>query len=200
MRALIADDDRATALILQRSLETWGIETVVASDGEEAWAKLQADPSIGLGMFDWMMPHVEGPELCRRIRAHASHDHMYLLLVTNRDSRADLVDGLDAGADDYIVKPFNREELRARVSVGARVLKLQQTLADRARDLLAAESSLTRLRKLIPICSYCKKIRGDEDSWEQLETYLSEQTDLELSHGVCPACYSKAVREMSGDE
>jgi sigma-B regulation protein RsbU (phosphoserine phosphatase) len=199
MRALIADDDRATALILQRSLEAWGIEAVVASDGEEAWTLLQADPTIGLGILDWMMPHVEGPELCRRIRAHASHDHMYLLLVTNRDSRADLVDGLDAGADDYIVKPFNREELRARVSVGARVLKLQQTLAERARELQTAESSLTRLRKLIPICSYCKKIRGDEDYWEQLEDYLSEQTDLEFSHGVCPTCYPKAMREMSGE-
>lgn len=182
MRALIADDDRATALILQRSLEAWGFEAVVAGDGEEAWTMIQADASIGLGILD------------------ASHDHMYLLLVTNRDSRADLVDGLDAGADDYIVKPFDREELRARVSVGTRVLTLQQTLADRARELLAAESSLTRLRKLIPICSYCKKIRGDEDYWEQLEDYLSEQTDLEFSHGVCPSCYTKAMSEMSGDD
>lgn len=199
MRALIADDDRATALILQRALAEWGIETLVANDGAEAWTMLQADAAIGLGILDWMMPSVEGPELCRRIRATPAHDHMYLLLVTNRDSRADLIDGLDAGADDYIVKPFNREELRARVGVGARVLKLQQTVADRARELAAAEHSLTRLRKLIPICSYCKKIRGDQDYWEQLEDYLSEQTDLVFSHGVCPTCYPKAMSEMSGE-
>ena len=200
MRALIADDDRATALILQRSLAAWGFETVAASDGAEAWAMIQADPSIGLGILDWMMPQMEGPELCRRIRATPAHDHMYLLLVTNRDSRADLIDGLDAGADDYIVKPFNREELRARVSVGTRVLTLQQTLAERARQLLAVETNLTRLSRLIPICSYCKKIRGDKDSWEQLEDYLSQQTDLQFSHGVCPTCYPKAMSEMSGEK
>lgn len=200
MRALIADDDRGTALILQRALEASGVDVVVAADGGEAWALLQQDPSIGLGIFDWMMPGLEGPELCRRIRAHPAHDHMYLLIVTNRDSRADMVDGLESGADDYIVKPVDREELRARVGVARRVLQLQVTLAERARELQAAEHSITRLRKLIPICSYCKKIRGDQDYWEQLEDYLSQQTELEFSHGICPSCYPKAIREMSGDD
>ena len=200
MRALIADDDRATGLILKRTLEKWGIEALVAENGAEAWTLLEANPDIALGIFDWMMPELEGPELCRRIRAHTTHDHMYLLLLTNRDSSADLVDGLDAGADDYVVKPFDAEELRARVHVGLRVLKLQQTLGERARELQAAATNITKLRKLLPICSYCKKIRGDKDYWAQLEDYLSEQTDLEFSHGVCPDCYALALAQMTGDD
>ncbi|MDQ3170195.1 MAG: response regulator transcription factor [Acidobacteriota bacterium] len=200
MRALIADDDRATGLILKRTLEKWGIEVVVAENGDDAWALLQANPGIGLGILDWMMPGLEGPELCRRIRADTSHDHMYLLLLTNRDSRADLVDGLDAGADDYVVKPFDLEELRARVHVGLRVLQLQQTLAERAHELQVAATSITKLRKLLPICSYCKKIRDDQDYWAQLEDYLSAQTDLEFSHGICPTCYPIAIAAMSGDD
>ena len=200
MRALIADDDRATGLVLKRTLEKWGLDVLVAGNGADAWSLLQTNPDIGLGILDWMMPELEGPELCRRIRADAKHDHMYLLLLTTRDSSADLVDGLDAGADDYIVKPFDPEELRARVHVGLRVLKLQQTVAERARELQAAATSITKLRKLLPICSYCKKIRADKDYWAQLEDYLSEQTDLDFSHGVCPACYTVALAEMTGDE
>ena len=199
MKALIADDDRATSLILQRTLERWGIPSVVAENGAEAWDILEHDPDIGLGIFDWMMPFIEGPALCRQIRASKAHDHMYLLLLTNRDSRMDLVAGLDAGADDYVVKPFDPEELRARVHVGLRVLALQRTLADRARELQTATTHLTKLRKLIPICSYCKKIRSDQDYWEQLEDYLSTQTDLEFSHGVCPSCYDKALKQMTGE-
>jgi DNA-binding response OmpR family regulator len=200
MRALVADDDRATALILKRTLEKWEIEVLVAHTGGEAWTILQANPGIGLGILDWMMPGLEGPELCRRIRADTSLDHMYLLLLTNRNSRADLVDGLDAGADDYVVKPFDPEELRARVHVGLRVLRLQQTLADRARELQAAATSITKLRKLLPICSYCKKIRADKDYWAQLEDYFAAQTDFQFSHGICPTCYPLAIAAMTGDD
>lgn len=195
-KVLIADDDRGTALILRRTLEKWGLDVVTAADGMEAWDCLQRDPQIGLGVFDWMMPGLEGPELCRRIRGDASHDHMYLLLLTNRDSRVDLVAGLDAGADDYLTKPFDPEELRARVHAGLRVLKLQDTLRDRARDLQAATSNITQLRGLLPICSYCKHIRSDSNYWEQLEDYLGQHTHLQFSHGICPDCYDTAAKKL----
>ncbi|MDQ3070059.1 MAG: response regulator transcription factor [Acidobacteriota bacterium] len=196
-RALIADDDAGTALVLQRSLARWGIAATVATNGAEAWDMLERDPGISLGIFDWMMPYLEGPALCRRLRAHKSHDHMYLVLLTSRDAAPDLIAGLDAGADDYVVKPFDAEELRARVHVGLRVLTLQRTLAERARELQLAASRITSLRRLLPICSYCKKIRSDQDYWEQLEDYLSQQTDLEFSHGICPACYPAAMAQLS---
>lgn len=199
MRALIAEDDRATALTLQRTLEKWGVEALVARDGVEAWDTIDRNPDISMGIFDWMMPGIEGPELCRRLRADPRHDHMYLLLLTNRDSRTDRINGLDAGADDYIVKPFDPDELRARVHVGLRVLTLQKTLAERARELQAAASNITRLRKLLPICSYCRKIRSDTDYWQQIEDYIAGQSDLQLTHGVCPDCYPKALKQMTGE-
>jgi phosphoserine phosphatase RsbU/P len=198
IRALVADDSRAAAFMVKRALERWGVDAVIAADGVEAWASLDRDRSISLGIFDWMMPGMEGPDLCRRIRADPAHDHMYVLLLTQRGTRQDLVTGLDAGADDYLVKPFDPEELRARVHVGLRVLALQRTLQERAAQLHAATVSVTELRRLLPICSYCRNIRNDQDYWEQIEGYLGRHTDLEFTHGICPSCYEGAVAEIEG--
>ena len=129
MRVLIADDEPTSATVLARSLERWGLETVIAHDGEEAWRIIDQDGGISMAILDWMMPFADGPELCRRIRQDERHAHMHLILLTARDSSADVVAGLDAGADDYLIKPFDLEELRARVHVGIRVLKLQERLA-----------------------------------------------------------------------
>src|SRR5206468_12058877 len=105
MRLLIADDDRVAATILQRALERLGLDPVVAHDGERAWQILQEDPAVAIAIVDWMMPGADGLELCRRIRQDAARAHMYLILLTARDGRADLVTGFDAGADDYLTKP-----------------------------------------------------------------------------------------------
>ena len=116
---------------------------------------------------------------------------MYVLLLTSRDSRADLVAGLDAGADDYLTKPVDREELRARVHVGMRVATLQTRLHERVEELQEALSQVRRLEGLLPICSYCKNIRSDGDSWQQMEQYIAEHSDAQFSHGICPACYER---------
>ncbi|MES1254552.1 MAG: response regulator transcription factor [Acidobacteriota bacterium] len=166
MRALIADDDRLTAMILKSTLERWGLETVVVADGTAAWETLQSDPKIVLTILDWMMPGADGPELCRRIRSEPSLAHLYVLLLTAREGHADLVAALDAGADDFLTKPFDPEELRARVQVGLRVHALQEKLAERVTELEAALSQVKQLHGLLPICSYCKKVRNDGDYWE----------------------------------
>ena len=197
-KVLIADDDRATAVTLRRTLERWGLKVVIAADGAAAWECLRDDTEFGLALFDWVMPGIEGPDLCRRIRASASHDHLYVLLLTSRDTPDDVVTGLDAGADDYLVKPFDLEELRARVHVGLRVLALQKTLRERALQLQAATTNVTQLRRLLHICSYCRSVRSDQNYWEQIEDYLAQHTDLRFTHGICERCYETAVEQLEG--
>ena len=145
MRALIADDDRMTTAILSAAVASWGLEPVVANDGAQAWEMLQAPGTCDLVIVDWMMPGIDGIELCQRIRRTPSLAATYVLLLTGRSSRADLVAGLDAGADDYMVKPIDPEELRARVQVGVRVATLQRRLAEQVAELASARDHLARI-------------------------------------------------------
>jgi DNA-binding response OmpR family regulator len=196
MRALVADDDRSTALMLKATLERWGLEVVKASDGAEAWAILQQDSDVRLAILDWEMPGANGPELCRRLRLDPDRTPTYALLLTSRDSRRDLIAGLDAGADDYVVKPFDPEELRARVHVGLRVLALQERLADRVAELQAALAKVKQLQGLLPICSYCKSVRTDQNYWERVEHYVAQHSGIQFSHGICPTCFDAVMSEL----
>ncbi|HSK09423.1 MAG TPA: response regulator transcription factor [Vicinamibacterales bacterium] len=194
MRILIADDDPVSRRLLERALAEWGYEVVLAAGGTEAWNVLLAPDRPALAVLDWMMPGVDGPELCRRIRALEGRAPMYLILLTARGEPDDVAAGLDSGADDYVVKPFDRAELRARLRVGERVLRLQGDLADRVRDLEAALANVKQLQGLLPMCAYCKKVRDDGNYWQQVEQYLSERTDARFSHSICPGCYEAHVR------
>jgi sigma-B regulation protein RsbU (phosphoserine phosphatase) len=196
MQVLIAEDDRVTGELLARTLKRWDHPTTLVGDGAQAWEFLRTSAAPTLAILDWMMPEMDGPEICRRVRAELGLANMYLLLVTARESPGDIVAGLDAGADDYIVKPFDPEELRARVAVGVRVLALQQKLAERVEELQAALSNVKQLRGLLPICSYCKRIRGDDQYWQQVEGYVAEHSDAQFSHGICPSCYVKVSAEI----
>jgi len=130
-------------------------------------------------------------QLCRQVRATPAIANTYILLITGRGGAADTVVGLNAGADDYIVKPFNPDELKARVKVGERIVGLQDKLADHIVGLERALEHVKVLQGLLPICSYCKRIRDDRNYWQQLEMYLSDHSDLVFSHGICPECYEK---------
>src|SRR5262249_19435458 len=134
-----------------------------------------------------------GVELCRRIRTLPADHHVYAILLTSRNQREDLLAGLEAGADDYITKPFDHQELRARINPGLRVLSLQQALAHRVRDLEHALARVNQLQGLLPICSYCKSVRHDQGYWEQVDHYLAAHTDVQVSHGICPACYKDVI-------
>jgi sigma-B regulation protein RsbU (phosphoserine phosphatase) len=196
MRTLVADDDRVASEALARTLKRWNCEVTVVPDGARAWSELQAASGPMLAILDWMMPHVDGPEVCRRVRKDLPAANMYLILLTSLESRRDIVAGLDAGADDYVIKPFDPEELRARVQVGIRILTLQEHLAERVTDLQAALSNVKQLQGLLPICSYCKRIRGDDQYWQQVESYIADRSDAQFSHGICPECYLNVEKQL----
>jgi CheY-like chemotaxis protein len=196
MRVVIAEDDRVAAEILARTLRRWELTPVVTADGAAAWDQLRSASGPTLAILDWMMPALDGLEVCRLVRRELPLANMYLILVTAREGRADIVAGLDAGADDYVIKPFDTEELRARVAVGMRVLTLQERLAERVEELQAALSNVKQLHGLLPICSYCKRIRGDDQYWQQVEGYIAEHSHAQFSHGICPACYVTVSAEI----
>ncbi len=139
MRILIADDDATSRLVLAGVLRKHGHEVVVAVDGAEAWEAMQTADAPKLAILDWMMPGLAGVDVCRRIRDLGSDEPPYLILLTSLGEKADIVAGLEAGADDYLAKPFDAGELRARVEVGRRVTELQTRLRE-AHDALAHEA------------------------------------------------------------
>jgi response regulator RpfG family c-di-GMP phosphodiesterase len=128
------------------------------------------------------------------VRDSQAADSPYLILLTSRSSRTDVIAGLDAGADDYLVKPFDPGELRARVQAGARIVGLRNGLAEKVAQLEAALGKVRRLTGLLPICAYCKAIRDDSDYWHRVEEYVSEHADVQFSHGICPNCLVEAMR------
>ncbi len=130
MRALIADDDQISRKVVVALLSKWGYEVVEAEDGEHAWRILQEENSPGLVVVDWMMPGLDGPELCRRLRESGDQNYHYIILLTSRNSKEDIIGGLNAGADDYITKPFLSQELEVRLRTGKRILELQQSLQE----------------------------------------------------------------------
>ena len=195
MRVLIADDDAALRHGLQVQLGRWGYETVACEDGVAAREVLNADaPPIAI--LDWNMPGADGITLCREIRAVPEMSTIYVILLTAHDSVDQMVQGLSGGADEYITKPFDWEVLRARLKTAARIASLQQNLAQRVVELQNALTMVKQLSGLLPICSYCKKIRGDDNYWQQLETYLSEHSEAQFSHGVCPDCFEHVKKEF----
>jgi len=133
MKILIAEDDRTTRLILQVILQRWGYDVICTADGIEAWDALQCPDAPQLVVLDWEMPGMDGPSLCRKLRATVREEPLYLILLTARSGRQSLVEGLEAGADDYIPKPFDNDELRARILVGRRILELQAELRQREK-------------------------------------------------------------------
>jgi PleD family two-component response regulator len=203
-RVLLADDDRVQCLILKRVLNEWGYSVDVYHDGTSAWSASQADDAPYIFVLDWMMPGLDGDELCRRVRSARKSSPTYILMLTGRGSKEDILAGLQAGADDYLQKPADRDELRARIRNGERIIELQLSLAKRIQELEGALEKVKQLQGLLPICAYCKKVRRDNNYWQQVEAYLSMYVDVRFSHGICPDCYESIVepqlRELESND
>lgn len=188
MNVLIAEDDAPSRLLLQSLLTSWGYAVTTACDGEEAWRILCEPEHPHLVILDWRMPGIEGPEIVRRLQEREPEKPYYAIIITSRSARDSAANALNTGADDFIGKPFDIDELRARVAVGCRVNALQKALSDHILDLRHTLDRVKQLEGIIPICMYCKKIRDDQDSWNELEQYICSHSEAIFSHGICPHC------------
>ncbi len=200
-RVLIADDSSTTRRLLEKKLEAWDFGVTSVRDGEEAWQLLQKDDSPRLLLLDWIMPVYEGTELCRMLREKEAGSTMptYIILLTANREKGDIVRGLEAGANDYITKPFDDAELKARLDVGLRVLSLQKQLQAKIRDLQRSLEEIKTLQGILPICPYCKKVRNDDNYWEQVEEYITHRSAAEFSHAICPSCFEKHLAPQLKD-
>lgn len=179
MKILAVEDDAVARAVLRQALRRLGHDVVEASDGDAAWERLQTD-SARVVVSDWMMPRSDGLELCRRIRQRTGADYIYFVLLTGRDATSENQKAAaDAGVDDFLTKPLDLPELWTRLRVAERILRYT--------------TQVRQLEQMLPICSYCKKIRGDQNYWQQIESYISERTGSDFSHSVCPDCYQRVV-------
>jgi DNA-binding response OmpR family regulator len=194
LRILIAEDDAVSRRLLETTLTKWGYEVITTTDGLRAFDVLSQPDAPSLAVLDWMMPGMDGAEVCRRARSLGADRLLYIILLTAKGRKEDIVQGLTAGADDYVIKPFDRSELKARINVGERILRLQAELAARVKELELALANVKLLQGLLPICCYCKKIRNDQNYWQQVDTYISDHSEAQFTHGICPECRDKIVK------
>ena len=183
MHVLIAEDDDVTRMTLASALKGLGYEVTVAADGAEAWADLQL-AHVPVVISDWQMPGLEGVELCRRIRAGNRERYIYFILVTSSGGKQRYLEAMEAGADDFIAKPVDLQELHARLKVAERILGLRQ--------------HVQQLEGLLPICAYCKRIRDGAEEWQPIERFVEKRSEAQFSHGICPDCYKKHVEPQMG--
>jgi len=209
MRILIVEDDVTSRMMLRSVLAKWGYDVLEAVDGETAWEILSGPDAPKLVILDWIMPGIDGLELVQRVRSRSSVSEStgtdttglpYIMMLTSKDRKDDVIACLDAGADDYLTKPFDPGELKARVGVGRRMVEMRDGLALKVKELKEALNHIHTLQGILPICSFCKKIRDDTGYWNQVEAYISLHSEIQFSHGVCPECMKKHYPEFYRDD
>lgn len=195
-RVLIVEDHARTRDALVFLLQRHNYEACVATDGRQARDILLASDGPTLALLDWMLPEMTGIEVCRDIRRAPLDRYIYVIIVTGRDESNDLLEAFAAGADDFIRKPCDPMELMARLRGGERMVELERRLSARVRECEEAVERVRQMKRLLPICMYCKKVRDDESYWHEIEQYIHTHTGTDFSHGVCPECMS----EVRGDQ
>ena len=200
MRILIAEDDATSRIVLATALKNEGYDVTSAADGTAAWQYFQQPDAPPLAILDLMMPGIDGLELVRRVRSVLQQVPPYLIIVSTKSDKADVISALDAGANDYLTKPFDAGELRARVEVGRRMIEMRFQLAEKVEELEQALDQVRTLRGIVPICASCKNVRDDQGYWNRVETYLTEHTEAEFSHAVCPDCMKRLYPQFKDDD
>lgn len=179
MKILIAEDDATSRLVLQATLQKAGHQVVAADNGMRAFAAWR-EAYCPVLISDWQMPDLDGLELCGAIRRMGNAHYTYIILLTAHGGKTNYLEAMTAGADDFLTKPLDVEQLLAKLHVAERILGLRQ--------------HVKRLEGILSICSYCKKIR-DDSRWRQMESYVSQHSDAQFSHGICPDCFAKVKKE-----
>ncbi len=181
MKILVVEDDIVTQMLLSEQLQELNHEVYVAADGKEAWSIFQAK-NPRLVITDWMMPNLNGLELTRMIRQENRESYTFVIFLTILRGKGSYLEAMNAGADDVITKPFDSEQLSARLRVAERILGMQH--------------EIRQLHSILPICSYCRRIRQDDDTWVSIEKHIKQKTDTAFSHGICPDCYESQVKPV----
>ncbi len=175
----MAEDDVVSQKLLRVNLERLGHEVVTANDGAAAWTEFEREP-VRIVVSDWMMPEMDGLTLCEKVRAREGTEYTYFILLTAKTGRENYQEAMQKGVDDFLNKPLDREELVNRLRVAERILGFAK--------------QIRQLKELLPICSYCKRIRDDQNYWQQIESYIHNHTGSDFSHSICPECYDTVVR------
>ncbi len=194
MDILVADDEITTRSTLHHILQRLGHSVRTASDGEEAWSIMLEESVPRIVILDWMMPKMNGLELSKKIQSLRIRPLIYIILLTIRDTRTDMLEGFAAGIDDFMAKPFDYDVLQARIHVAQRTLNSATELANRVKQLENAKEHIRTLQEILPICMHCHSIKTDEQSWQRIEDYLNEHDDVMVSHDLCPSCLNKYHR------
>jgi DNA-binding response OmpR family regulator len=183
MNVLVVDDDSSTRLLLEGALRRDGWSVLSAENGGDAW-DIHSRANVHLVVSDWRMPGLDGLELCRRVRASRSAAYTYFILISATNvARDDYETAMRSGVDDFLVKPLDFVQMDLRLGA--------------ARRMLVYANRLRELESIIPICSYCRRLRDDKDSYHAMESYFARHAGVTFSHGVCPECMER-VSPMGG--
>lgn len=183
MNILLAEDDPVARKVIEAVLTAAGHHVVAAENGLDAWGIWRLSKQAVV-VTDWLMPELDGLELCRRVRAESRPEYTYIILQTSKSGKENYLTAMRAGIDDFVTKPVDPDELQARLGAAERILRLRR--------------ELTQLEGLLPICSYCKRIRDAGNTWQSVERYVGERSGAEFSHGICPECYRKHIEPQLG--
>ena len=192
-RVLVAEDNDKTRNALVFLLQRHGYDVTVVSDGQAALDILLAPNPPHIALLDREMPRLDGLHVCIGVRSMPTRSYTYMIMLTAHDQPGEVLTAFAAGVDDFLSKPVDSAQLLARLRCGERVLALENRALERIAELETALEEVRALKRLLPICMYCKKVRDDADYWHEIDAYIHEQTGTDFSHGICPGCMKTVV-------